>query len=188
MGFVLQEKLKGLKGVIKAWGEEVYGAIDSKIRLLVEDIKDVDVKGELVSLSEEEVANRKLFFSELWHLLKSKESMIVQRSRARWLKEGDANTSYFHKCLKVRSNGNSIRALQVNGSWLESPGQIHQATVDFLKNQFTSVWWPRPTLDGVVFPSLSVEDNYSLLLPFSLEEIEDVVSECDGNKSPGPDG
>ncbi|MCI08407.1 putative transposon TX1 protein, partial [Trifolium medium] len=79
MGFVLKEKVNGLKGVIKAWGKEVYGAIDSKIRLLVEDIKDVDLKGELLGLSEEEVANKKLFFFELWHLLKSKESMIVQR-------------------------------------------------------------------------------------------------------------
>jgi hypothetical protein len=43
-------------------------------------------------------------------------------------------------------------------------------------------------LEGVGFPSLSEVENEELLLPFSLEEIEEVVSECDGNKSPGPDG
>jgi hypothetical protein len=116
MGFILKEKLKGLKEVIKAWNKEVYGAIDTKIRLLVEDINEVDVKGELGVLTEEKVGIRKKKFVDLWHLLKSKESLIVQRSRARWLKEGDVNTSYFHKCLKAIASSNSIKALQVGAS------------------------------------------------------------------------
>jgi hypothetical protein len=47
-----------------------YGSIDSKILSLVEDIKDMDVRGELMGLSEREVENRKNFFETLWHLLK----------------------------------------------------------------------------------------------------------------------
>jgi hypothetical protein len=43
-------------------------------------------------------------------------------------------------------------------------------------------------LAGVAFPSLSLEDDSSLIRPFSLEEIEVVVLDCDGNKSPGPGG
>jgi hypothetical protein len=35
---------------------------------------------------------------------------------------------------------------------------------------------------------VSAADNDNLVAPFSLEEIEAVVRECDGNKSPGPDG
>jgi hypothetical protein len=188
MGFILKEKLKGLKEVIKAWNKEVYGAIDTKIRLLVEDINEVDVKGELGVLTEEKVGIRKKKFVDLWHLLKSKESLIVQRSRARWLKEGDVNTSYFHKCLKAIASSNSIKALQVGGEWVESLELIRQATVDLFKQQFCLPMWLRPLLDGVEFPSLSVETNFSLTLPFALEEIEEVVVESDGNKCPGPDG
>jgi hypothetical protein len=33
-----------------------------------------------------------------------------------------------------------------------------------------------------------VEDNWQLSRPFSTEEIDNVVMESDGNKSPGPDG
>jgi hypothetical protein len=188
MSFILKEKLKGLKGAIRSWSKETYGVMDHKINILVEDIRDLDVKGELVSLTEKEVVLRKKLFVDLWHLLKSKELMIVQRSRARWLKEGDANTSYFHKCMKARGSCNSIRALRVGDVWLESPVLIRQATVDFFKDLFRVSLWQRPTLDGLVFPTLSVVDNDHLLLSFSLEEIEEVVSECDGNKSPGPDG
>jgi hypothetical protein len=131
MGFILKEKLKGLKGVIKSWNKNVYGAVDNRIRLLVEDINNADVKGELVALSETEVSKRKQNFVDLWHLLRSKESMLVQRSRANWLKEG----------VKARGSGNSIRAIQVGGEWIDSPGLIRQATVDFFKGQFCHVMW-----------------------------------------------
>jgi hypothetical protein len=65
--------------------------------MLVEDIKVKDLKGEEGTLSAGDVEIRKKFFSDLWRLLKSKELMVVQRSRSRWLREGDANTCYFHK-------------------------------------------------------------------------------------------
>jgi hypothetical protein len=38
------------------------------------------------------------------------------------------------------------------------------------------------------FPCLSTAENDKLILPFSLQEIEDVVKDCDGSKSAGPDG
>jgi hypothetical protein len=115
MGFILKEKLKGLKFCIRVWNKEVYGVVDSKIEKLVEDINELDVKGELVSLSEAEVENRKDYFGELWHLLKSKESVLLQRSRTRWLREGDQNSAYFHACEKSRGNRHFLNALKVDG-------------------------------------------------------------------------
>jgi hypothetical protein len=64
---------------------------------------------------------------------------------------------------------------------------IRQATVDYFKLKFSTVHWQRPNLDGVVFPTLLDVDNQQLTRPFGLCEIEDVVKDCDGNKSPGPD-
>lgn len=46
----------------------------------------------------------------------------------------------------------------------------------------------RPKLDGVPFVCVGVEDNVSLVAPFSLEEIEGDLESCDGDKSLGPDG
>jgi hypothetical protein len=178
MGFVLKEKLKGLKAKIKEWNKEVYGGLDTKIQLLVEEIKEIDVRGELCGLSNVEAENRKNFFSHLWHLLKSKDSMLFQRSRMRWIKEGDANTSYFHNCVKQRRSCNSIRAILVEDVWLESPLLIRQATTQFFRNHFQSIWWHRPTLEGVEFPCLAEVESDRLMLPFSLEEIKVVVKDC----------
>ena len=59
-------------------------------------------------------------------------------------------------------------------------------------NYFTTVVsnesWDCPKLDGVNFDTLSDGDNGLHVAPFSLLEIEAVVRDSDGGKSPGPDG
>jgi hypothetical protein len=62
MGYVLKEKLKGLKLRIKAWNTEEYGGLDNRIGKLIVDIKDLDVRGKLVGLNDQEVALRKASF------------------------------------------------------------------------------------------------------------------------------
>jgi hypothetical protein len=76
----------------------------------------------------------------------------------------------------------------VGGVWVDSPSLLRQATVNFFKQQFCGERRLRPFLDGISFPTLSEEANASLTVLFSLEEMEEVVSDCDGSKSPGPDG
>jgi len=46
----------------------------------------------------------------------------------------------------------------------------------------------RPRMNEVPFKRLSEEVKNGLVLPFSLIEIEKVMKESDGNKSPEPDG
>lgn len=60
--------------------------------------------------------------------------------------------------------------------------------VDYFKAHMASDEWERPKLDGVDFASIFDADSFSLAELFSLEEIELVVKESDGNRSPGTDG
>jgi hypothetical protein len=188
MAHILKEKLKGLKVVIRGWNRENYGVVDSKIEKCVEDIQVLDVKCELMGLSEDEVRLRKKIFADMWHLRFSKEAVISQRSRQTWLRDGDSNSRYFHASLKSRGKKNFISALFVDGVWLETPIAIRQATVNYFRARFSTINWPRPKLNGVEFPSLLDVDNQWLTRPFGMVEIEEVVKDCDGNKSPGPDG
>ena len=58
----------------------------------------------------------------------------------------------------------------------------------FFRAHFAESMEDLPTLDGVLFSSLSEEDAGGLTIPFSDDEVKRVVLESDGNKSPGPDG
>jgi len=57
--------------------------------------------------------------------------MIAQRSRFSWLTEGDANSKFFHKCIKLRKSRNSIKALKDNDVWLVSPFEVRRKVVDY---------------------------------------------------------
>ncbi|KAK2356246.1 hypothetical protein QL285_093594 [Trifolium repens] len=188
MGHIIKERLKGLKVEIKKWNLEESGEVDARISKLRSDIEEVDLWSESLGISGEEVELRKGWFNELWKLLKSKDTMNFQKSRAKWLKEGDTNNKYFHACVKNRGRQNSIKALRVADGWIEGVVAIRAETVRFFSNHFSASDWVRPNLDGIQFPLVSAADNDNLVAPFSLEEIEAVVRECDGNKSPGPDG
>jgi len=67
--------------------------------------------GEVSPLNKEDVGIQKEKFNTLWTLLKAKDSLMFQRSRVKWLKEGDSNTRFFHNCMKARKIGNAVRAL-----------------------------------------------------------------------------
>ena len=155
---------------------------------LIAEIAELDANGEHGSLCGVEVELRKKKFQEMWRLLRSKDASMFQRSKSKWLKDGDANSKYFHTCVKARASRNSLKAIKVDGTWVEKPTKVRKVVVDYFRNQVADTHWERPTLDGVDFATLSGEDNRDLNSPFSMLEIEEVIKTSDGNKSPGPDG
>ncbi|MCI19632.1 cysteine-rich receptor-like protein kinase, partial [Trifolium medium] len=46
----------------------------------------------------------------------------------------------------------------------------------------------RPTVEDLQFRTLSFAEGGSLVKPFSVNEVEAAIWDCDSYKSPGPDG
>jgi hypothetical protein len=158
MTHVFREKLKNLKEALKKWNTEKYGAIDSKVPLLICRIQELEVEGENRVLLTEELLEWKNCCEQLWLLLKSKDRLEFQKSKSKWVKEGDANTSYFHACVKGRRRSNSIVALKMGDMWLENPSVVKDEVSSYFLNHFSEDEWKRPTMEGVEFPVLTLEE------------------------------
>ncbi|XP_057419451.1 uncharacterized protein LOC130713677 [Lotus japonicus] len=91
--FVLKEKLKRLKLKLKDWNKEVFGDLRTRRNGVVQKINELDQKEEVMGLSIEEIDARRILVSEFWSVLKHQESLLYQKSRSKWLKDGDQNTS-----------------------------------------------------------------------------------------------
>lgn len=64
--------------------------------------------------------SRKRCTAELFRALNWKECLLHQKAKSQWLKEGDANTKFFHSRINRRLKLLSIEGLQINNVWTES--------------------------------------------------------------------
>ncbi|XP_039685099.1 uncharacterized protein [Medicago truncatula] len=72
-----------------------------------------------------------------------------------WLKEGDANSKYFHGCMSSRHRNNAINMVAVDGVSVEGAHNIRAAVYQHFSTHFKSVRENRPRLDGSQFRKLS---------------------------------
>ncbi|PNX62506.1 cysteine-rich receptor-like protein kinase, partial [Trifolium pratense] len=126
-GFVLKEKLKGIKIALKDWHKAHTQNLPSRIESLKDRLAVLDEKGGEEVLSESELAEFYGVSSDIHSLSRLNASICWQQSRSRWLKEGDANTKYFHSVLASRRRGNTISSLQVDNTVVEGVAPIRHA-------------------------------------------------------------
>ena len=68
--------------------------IEAKLNKLEDDTTDRQ-------LTSQEITNRKRLQEDLWTAAQSHESLMRQKARSRWIKEGDCNSRYFHLQLNL---------------------------------------------------------------------------------------
>ncbi|XP_058757340.1 uncharacterized protein LOC131630577 [Vicia villosa] len=188
--FVLKEKLKRLRERLRWWNRNVFGWVDMKFDEDVEEInvlEDDDIVVTTQLSKEMEERSRKLQES-IWRNLNHKESILKQKSRMKWVKEGYNNSKYFHSVVKARTRRNSIVSIRTEQGVIEEVEEVKRGVKDHFEKRFRKSVNPRPSLTGVEFNKLSEAERLQLDEEFTREEIKEVVFSCDGDKSPGPDG
>lgn len=186
--YVLKEKLKNLKTCLNKWNIETFGDLNRRKKEIVEKINELEKKAESGDLRDDELKQRKEWVVEFWRCSKQIESLASQKAKVKWVKEGDANTKFFHTMVNYKRKKNSLLGLHINGEWCEEPRLVKEEVRNFFSQKFRSVSHPLPLLDGVPFSPLSADMSQSLEVPFSADELRDAVWDCAGEKSPGPDG
>ncbi|CAK8537453.1 unnamed protein product [Lathyrus sativus] len=96
-GIQLVQKLRYLRQKIRWWNKNVFGWVDLNIAAGVRVLNDIEVNWPEHddALQGDQILLRKKAISYIWSNLGVKESMIWQKSRSRWIKEGDANSRFF---------------------------------------------------------------------------------------------
>ncbi|KAK2449150.1 hypothetical protein QL285_008374 [Trifolium repens] len=186
-GFVLKEKLKMIKVALKDWHKAHAQNLPSRIETKKARLAALDLKGEEEDLSEVELAEFSGITSDIHSLSRLQASINWQQSRSLWLKEGDANSKYFHSVLTSRRRGNAISVIQVDGATLEGVVPIRQAVFSHFAGHFKALNVERPGCDNLNFKQLTLLQSGGLTKPFTEAEVKAAVWDCDSFKSPGPD-
>ena len=109
-----------------------------------------------------------------------------QRARIASLKDGDANTSFFHRQCSFRRQKNRVHNLVVDGQVLSGHEEMANAAFMHFDGLLGTAVDRERTLDlsQLIAPS----DLECLDAPFCQEEIWEGVKRMPARKAPGPDG
>ncbi|XP_038984384.1 uncharacterized protein LOC120111405 [Phoenix dactylifera] len=187
----VSRRLELTKRRLRRWNREVVGNIFRRLEEVEGMIADLqgreDREGEL---EEGEMADLRRYLASHHSLLHQQETIWRQKSRVQWVKEGDRNTSFFHRSAVIRRQRNMIRSLRVGaGQRVVEDSAVRQALVEFFRSRWTEVEGPY-VMDQLPRPAVRVEEseNAALIQPVLDREVQEAVWALGEDKAPGPDG
>ncbi|KAA3484076.1 reverse transcriptase [Gossypium australe] len=160
-------------GTIRRWWEDYSDSVPNKLEIM----DDVLVEIVEVQLDLNLEADKEEIFWE-------------QRARVNWLKNGDRNTSYFHRMAGQRhSHGRISELVDDNGVRHSEPTEMLKVTSDYFVDLFTtSEMGLDEHLLSLVEKKMTDNMNDYLLQHFTEEDVWNALKSMLPLKAPGVDG
>ncbi len=145
------------------------------------------------SLSEEEQIKMKSLKVEIDNLYINMAKGAFVRSRAKWLEQGEKNSSYFFALEKRNRKRNNIVSLKINDNITNNPSDISKYVYSFYSNIYKSNFNINDcekfiTLIKSFTPSISEQFQQTCEEPITKLEILEAIKSMSKGKSPGIDG
>jgi exonuclease III len=189
--YVWEEKLRRLKVALKSWARSRPDPTSSR-REAQKLLEIHQLELEHKEITQEDVQQEALLQSQWFKACREEESYWRQKSRSLWLKEGDKNTSYFHKQAEARKHFKAVTEIQVQDTLISDPEGIKQAAFETFSALYTEP--QRADMDPQRYPLsiipalINEETNRNLLKEVSQQEVKEALDQMHPDKAPGPDG
>ncbi|XP_024156414.1 uncharacterized protein LOC112164456 [Rosa chinensis] len=155
------------------------------IRARLEELLEVPISVEVQN-------EKKTLMDKLQSLLYQEELFWRQRSKVTWLKEGDRNTSYFHRKTENRKRKNMLQGLfDEDGQWHDDDSGIAGVVADYFAKMFMASEIDYEAVDKTleaIIPVVTPVMNIQLCAPYTRDEVSSALFQMYPTKSPGPDG
>ncbi|XP_042477770.1 uncharacterized protein LOC122059150 [Macadamia integrifolia] len=188
--FILAQKLKALKLVIKSWSREAFPNLDQEVitsKAKLENIqRSIEEDGLTEQLFDQEVDAK----TKYWKAMENQEKLWLQKSRVRWLKEGDRCSRFFHVMTRIKRSKNTIRCITTeDGVDISARDQMGSYLAEYYETFHKKVdLEDHPQIFNCIPRILQNSDQVMLDAIPSEEEIKRAVWDLDPDISLGPDG
>ncbi|XP_057790938.1 uncharacterized protein LOC131008050 [Salvia miltiorrhiza] len=189
--FRVMAKLKRLKHVLKDWNKNTFRKVDIMLADFQQELLEIQQIISRDGYTEDLFTKETQAQAKINVTLTKKSSFLQQKSRVKWLQDGDRNTTFFHNMLRYKRRHQNIESLIINGTMIHDDTVIVQHVVQFFTNLFASTCSSdncladiQALLDHLIYNS----QNALLARIPDEEEIIAAVFDMDAESSPGPDG
>lgn len=187
-GFILSKKLQALKIDIKTWEREVFGKVDRQIESIISELAVLDDLADKKLISTFQESKRLNLKQEFETIADRRHIMMLQKSGNSWDLDGDRNTKFYHRIVKMRRRNNTIHSLNINGHLTDNKELIKSSITDYFSSLFTERSSPRPSIANMKFKKLCSESAAGFESPISEVECLAALKGLGQDKTPGPDG
>ncbi|XP_042514311.1 uncharacterized protein LOC122088975 [Macadamia integrifolia] len=188
--FILAQKLKALKPIIKSWSREAFPNLDQEVITSKAELENIQRSIEEDGLTEQLFDQEADAKTKYWKAMENQEKLWLQKSRVRWLKEGDRCSRFFHVMTRIKRSKNTIRCITTeDGVDISDRDQMGSYLAKFYETFHKKVdLEDHPQIFNCIPKILQDSDQVMLDAIPSEEEIKRVVWDLDPDSSPGPDG
>ncbi|GJZ17316.1 RNA-directed DNA polymerase, eukaryota [Tanacetum coccineum] len=184
----LMKRLKYLKEKLRAWNnDKKRNSSNSKI-VFKEELTKLDATIDKGECNVDIVNRRSSVLKSLQEMEILQSLEAAQKAKIKWAIEGDENSKYYHGILNKKRNQLTIRAILVEGNWIDSPGLVKNEFLAHFKNQVDQPQETRIQFNMNFLCTIMADQKAKLENVVTKEEIKRAVWDCGIDKSPGPDG
>ncbi|KAK4258521.1 hypothetical protein QN277_004963 [Acacia crassicarpa] len=171
------------------WNRNVFGYLEKEKSIVLARLKGIQSSSSY-PYSHFLCDLEKQLQEKLDYLIKLDEIKWFQKSKVKWINDGDRNTRFYHLSSKMKCRRNRIVALKNGtGGWIDSEEELKSLVVDFFKGLFTDDTGSSAAIvSNSSFPRLDESSLKNLDKIPTDEEIRTAIFSMGNFKAPGNDG
>ncbi|KAL8538469.1 hypothetical protein ACS0TY_000467 [Phlomoides rotata] len=123
-GYICKEKMKKLKGEIKRWKQVNGTGFSKEIEETKKALEGMDNKLDSTGWTDKDKDIRRDLLIRLEEFQMKRDRLLMQKGRAKWLKEGDENTSFYHSLINKRNKLGEIKCVKIQDRWREGNKEV----------------------------------------------------------------
>jgi exonuclease III len=183
----LHIKMRRLATSIKIWKAQQVGNIELQLAIVHVVLLCLEKAQERRQLSEIELHLPRSLKAKSLGLAAMQKPRAKQHSRLKWIKQGDANTKFFHLHANIQRNQHFIKELQSETGIVMTQQDKEEAIFNFYNSILGVPPARNSSLDWTVL-GYEQTDLSDLEAPFSENEIKRIIHLMPSQRAPGPDG
>lgn len=172
----IQEILKEAKIMSKSWSSNKQNSLSERIKFLKSYLDDLDANN-IWGTERDDVR------SELMSCLEKQESMMKQKSRFKWILEGDINTRFYNQFIQKRRYRNKISKIWWKGRCCSKPGSVKKIFFLYFKEIYNKSQCNIFSLGSLLNTQISAEENKDLEKKFTILEVEAALHSLGADKA-----
>ncbi|XP_043705048.1 uncharacterized protein LOC122654841 [Telopea speciosissima] len=186
---VLFLKLKHLRGHLKTWTRDYFGDIHQNVRNAEDGVTRAEFEYE-TNPTEQALSALRSAWGHLNRVLLQEEIFWKEKSRVKWLKEGERNTRFFHSIVNVKRKRSGICKIKnAQGEWILDKEGVNEEAIKY----FSDIFSPGSTtshedLLNSIPTIISVEENNLLAVTPGFDEVKEAIFALSKDSALGPDG